>query len=412
MKKLTVLIFAVLLISCSDDVIDPVTTDVVVEKELVEEEQESNEEDDSLQAEKVFTNSIAVSFGHTKDDGANDFLLKKYKQGSQVINESEPINMTTNFDIESYNRYRIVQDDIYFWKSIWGNNQFLSYSLQNNSIEIIDNHIFLTEDELTTGAHQLCGFPSLNYFISYHTIITSHNQYQSFINFFNRELNSSHEIMLLDESGRDCFEDQNKIYGDFYIFKNEKNEITGVDGYKWWNVLDLKNNQLISSFQTPIRINDGNFSVYNNAILFADGSVFDFINRVPINGYDFPFEMGLPDMTEAIFKNDLMVTISQGVVNDNFISSKGVVLYDFKSQKYKSVSIDELRAGLLKLTDNQKVINDIYDAVYDFENEVIALSFQTQRPEFGVMFVDFDANILEYHVYENDSAPRDLFEIK
>ena len=116
-------------------------------------------------------------------------------------------------------------------------------------------------------------------------------------------------------------------------------------------------------------------------------------------------------MAEAVFENDIMVTTSNYIVKENRIT-KGVIVYDLANQTYKSITLLELQDKLIELSSSQKILNDIYDVVYDFENEIMALSFTTSFPEFGVMFVDLEANILEYHVFEGTEPPLDLFRIE
>ncbi len=411
MKKLFVILSIALISSCGSDTFEP-ENEVRNDDEVVTEDgdgEEPNEENDPPETQKVFTNSVAVLYQMPNGLGS-DYLLSDYRQGDQQINTSEPINLSSSYPIAAGSKYRLIENNLFFWSDIaLGTFEFLSYDLRNKSGIFIDNYRVVTNDELMASGYNICQFPTSDYFVTLVSNFTADGVYQNSLHIFDPSNNQIDEIALSGETGQNCDFFRYKSYENFYFHNYWKNRDNGTVDTFGWNVVNLSTKEIISTFDNPAT--NSTFAIYENKVIFSDGTVFDYMMDSSIDGYNFPFEMGTPNMNEAVFENEMMLTITDGLLEENRLT-KGIVLYDMANQTYKAISLLKLQEKFLEFTNNEKFINDLYDVVYDFENEVIALSFLVAFPEYGVMFVDFDLNILESHLYESGSEPLDMFEVR
>jgi len=386
--KLTLIILAILYISCSDDSVDPMTPDVVVEGEVKEEEvEQENLPDEEIEEEiKVVSFDVSVLVKKVNSDPNQRYVLDFIK-GEPGQDIESIVSLETTYDIGSLFTFDNRDNKLYFWE-FSRDKEVFEIDVTTKEIQQFSNTDGLTIEELQESSHYLYPIPTLNSIVTMdsQTIVTDGVfTYENSLRIYNQETQIIEVMELPDVNEMNGSFNRYRIDGDIYMYYNNY--------LSEWKAVDLMNKEILANF-TMNGSNQTNFTLEGSNVYFADGKSFNINTNQYGEDFEFPGDLGFPDMVNAQVQSQQIFFKSDFVTKDNSADS-GIVLFDFQTRESKKILVREIQAQLYEyFLERGTVFNEINQAYYDFETEIIALTFTTNYPEFGVLFIDFDFNIL------------------
>ena len=153
--KLTILVLAILFISCSDDSVEPLIPDVFVEEEVTEEEvEQENLPDEEIEEEiKVVSFDISVLVKKVNSDPNQRYILDFIK-GEPGQDIESIVSLETTYDIGSLFTFDNRDNKLYFWE-FSRDKEVFEIDITTKEIQQFSNTDGLTIEELQESSHYL-----------------------------------------------------------------------------------------------------------------------------------------------------------------------------------------------------------------------------------------------------------------
>ncbi|TMM57183.1 hypothetical protein FEE95_11880 [Maribacter algarum] len=386
------LILAVSL-SCGKETITP-ETESEVDEIVIEEKEEEQSEEDEVTGGDTDTEESAISFDIailTRDVNSDEKSLVDYLKGEA----NGVFNIDAALGYKVFNDFDTRGNELFFWQRT-PQRDVTKINLETKEFQKYTNTDGVPDEQLWEYDYRLYPHPTSNHIVT----MDSHNPagigndtifYNSLriYDYLNDEL----EVMDLPDNDRiGVGFTSSKSSGEFYMYQNrvEKEEAPTVDE---WKVVDLTTKEIVAQFD--LFNDDRNFAWYEQKIYYPDGRTFDILSNDFSDDLNFPNDIGYGDMVNSQIKGNEIFFKANSVIKNGSIWS-GIVLYNFETKESKKILENEL----LEVTFNKYGFEgtgaqNITQAYYDFDSGVIAITCDTQYPEFAVIFLDFDLTILK-----------------
>ena len=379
--KLTLIISAILYISCSDDSVDPITPDVVVEEEIIE--------DEEVVEEVSFPTLVAIS----KNVG--------YYYGMKINSLSDNVeitNLSETLDLGNFGSSNVSFYDGIFTHGSLDYNMDTGYQAKISQFNFIESNTFVLDgfcDPLNLPASSQAGISgSENYFV--HTYLNSLYSVDVplYLNSWNNTDESCNEFLL----GNGPLYNS-KLFGNYFLgfkFREVQDENFTLNKELW--LVDLDRNQEPLMFEMDSSFN---FATINSDTLYltyinGDYKVYDIKTNTLINegnnnvfseyNGNYIFKTSFSDNQMVFYKPSLEFTTLSAFTPILFNFSENIIV-DL------NVKFEEIYTHLVeKYNESYSVIN----CSLDFENEVVIIGCNNSRPDdIGLLlYCDFYGNIL------------------
>jgi len=322
-----------------------------------------------LKEEIPFDISILV-----RNVNSDDKFLIDYSFGEESQDLSEILNLTTTIGLTSLNGnnylpldFNAIGNELFFYQGT-PQRDVLKINLKSKEFQKYSNTDGVPDEQLWENIYRLYPTPTMERIAT----MDSHNPsgigndtiFYNSLRIYNQIIGDLEVIELPDEDRISVSFSSAKTNGESYLYQNriEKENGTLVDE---WKVVDLITKEIIAQFE--LFNNDRNFAWHEEKIYLSNGKTFDIKANAFSEDYQFSFDLGSPDMVNAQINNDKIFFKATGVVkNDN---------------------------------DQETSYQEILQAYYDFDSGIIALTSNNDNPNYAVIFLDFDLNIIKVNTF-------------
>ncbi|MFS4491745.1 hypothetical protein [Maribacter sp. 2308TA10-17] len=399
-KRLFFYLILTLSLSCGKDTVEP-ETESEVDEIIIEEEQEDGEEEELPEEEPIgdmfeipFDVSILV-----RDVNSDDKFLIDYTKGEEAQSIDNILNLGDAFGSRAPIFYDNRANILFFWERTPQRNVY-SINVKSKEIEKFINVDGVSDETLFAYDYLLHPFPTVSHIVT----LDSHRPLDlevgtlsnNSLRIYNQQTGELELMSLPDEDRISGGFGRFRSNGEFYIYQNsiEKDNGSLVDE---WKVVDLTKKEIIAQFD--LFNDDRNFAWNQEKVYFSDGRTFDVLNNAFSEDYAFSFDLGTPNMVDAQLQDDQIFFKATSVVKDNMVD-RGIVLYNFQTKESKKILERELLdVTLAYFGDQQTRYQEILQAYYDFDTGIIALTSSNNYPNYAVIFLDFELNILKVNKF-------------
>lgn len=402
LKKSLYVIMIFVFLSCGKETIESETESTTDEIVVEEEQEETPTMDEEGTGEESEENTPKINFDISilvRNIDSDDNFLIDYLKGeeTQSIATIQSLETVTGSRLPFF--FDNIGNELFFYQRT-PQRDVLKINLESKEFQNFTNTDGLTDEQLFASVYRIFPTPTQERIVT----MDSHNPsgigndtiFYNSLRIYN-QLTQELEIMELPDEDRISIGFSNaKSNGELYMYQNVIEQENGsfVDE---WKIVDLALKEVVAEFD--LYNDDKNFSWFEQKIYFSDGKTFN----IDLNDYaedlGFPFDLGSPNMVDAQIKNNQIFFKAASVVKDGLVDN-GIVFYDFSTKESKKILERELLLTTFEYFNDQETrYQEILQAHYDFDSGIIALTSSNDNPNYAVIFLDFDLNILKVQTF-------------